>query len=100
MPDGQLSCPFCGAFARQHKKSHPDTSADDIDCARCGIFRIARGTRMAEQKRRDRGDERDPRRDIRAANESGFVYCYPIGKLIPDHPWIAKASGESVPGDE
>ena len=100
MPDGQLNCPFCGAVARQHKKSHPDTSADDRDCARCGIFRIARGTRMAEQKRRDRGDGSDPSRDIRAANESGFVYCYPSRKLIPDHPWLAKASGESAPGEE
>lgn len=98
MPDGQRSCPLCNTVARHQMKVHPDRNADLFDCDGCGIFEIGRSTQMAVLRGRDGGDFRDHIRDIRAANERGFVYCYPGGELTAGHLWLKGKSEGTTSG--
>ena len=100
MPDGQKSCPLCEVVARRHMKAHLDRNADVFDCEGCGIFEIGRSTQKALHRARGRGTFRDHSRDIRSANERGFLYGYPGGELIRDHPWVVNQRGDTASGHE
>jgi hypothetical protein len=81
-------CPLCRASIRREVKAHPDRSSDIIDCVDCGVYEIGRATRATLGSLRDEPFIHAKVIRIQPANENGYVFQYPSGALIPDHPWL------------
>ena len=80
-------CPLCGTITSRKEKV-TDVSAFDIDCPRCGIYRIGGATLATLKSLRDEAFIRGHIPRIKTANSKGLLYHFPAGTVTSGHHWL------------